>query len=85
MKKILLLIAVASVLSACGGGGNGAGTVAGIPAGPVPAGQGDAFVSAVLNVTNVANADMLDTDSSVPTYNNNTETTSDFTVPDTLA
>ena len=85
MKKILLAIAVASLMSACGGGGDGGGTVAGAAAGPVPAGQGDAFVSAVLAVTNLANADTLDTDTSVPTYNNITETTPDFTIPDTLA
>lgn len=83
MKKILLFIAVASLVSACGGG-SGAGSVVGTPAGPVAAGQGDTFVSAVLGVINVANADSLDTDSSTPTYNSYAETTADTAIPDTL-
>ena len=83
MKKILLLIAVASLVSACGGG-SGAGSAAGTPTGPVAAGQGDTFVSAVLGVINVANADSLDTDSSTPTYDSYAETTPDATIPDTL-
>ena len=84
MKKILLAVAVASLLAACGGGGNGQGTTAGVPAGPAVAGQGDPFVSAVLAVINTANADTLDTDSSGPTYDNTALTTNDFSVPDTL-
>ena len=89
MKKILLLIAVASLISACGGGGggDGGGSVAGTPAGPVPAGQGDAFVSAVLAVTNLADADKLDTDGpsgSIATYNSVEATTPETTIPDTL-
>lgn len=88
MKKVILLFAVAAVLSACGGGGgdNGTGTVAGIPADPVPAGQGDAFVSAVLAVTNADNADMLSCEQASATYDNSIAATlPEFTVPDTLA
>ncbi len=86
MKKVILLFAVAAVLSACGGGGgDGAGSVAGIPAEPVPAGQGNSFVTAVLGVINTDNADTIGDDAAQARYDGVSETTADFAVPDTLA
>ena len=88
MKKVILFLAVAAALSGCGGGGggdNGGGSVAGVPADPVPAGQGNTFVTAVLGVINTPNADVIGTADSQATYDGIEETTSDFTLPDTLA
>jgi hypothetical protein len=92
MKKILLFIAVAGSLSACGGGGgggtdggNGVGTVSGIPPAAVPAGQGAAFVSSVLAITDAANPDMISDASAQQTYDSYAETSSDTTLPDTFS
>ena len=85
MKKILLLVAVASLLTACGGGGsNGVGTNSGVPGGGGIAGQGDAFVSAVLAIINAPDADTQDTASSAPAFDNTAETSNETNIPDTL-
>ena len=86
MKKILLLVAVASLLSACGGGGgsNGVGTNLGVPGGGGVAGQGDSFVSAVLAIINESGADMFDADKAGTRYDSTAETTNETNIPDTL-
>ena len=82
MKKILLSVAILALLSACGGGGNGSGTVAAQPPVGGVAGSGDAFVSAVYAVTLTSDGnDNVDTYSM---YDSIGETMPENTAPDTI-
>ena len=85
MKKVLFLIAVASVLTACGGGGdsgNGSGTAIGqAPNGGV-AGFGDTFISAVYAV--VLSSDGNDNVATYDGYDTIVATMPDDTAPDTI-
>lgn len=82
MKKVLFLIAVASLLSACGGGGSGGGTAIGQPPVGGVAGSGDSFVSAVYAVVLSSNSnDNVDTYSM---YDTVSVTSDDNTAPDSI-
>ncbi len=85
MKKVLFLIAVASLLTACGGGsdsGNGSGTAVGQAPGGGIAGSGDAFVSAVYAV--VLSSDGNDNVATYDGYDTIVATMPDNTAPDTI-
>ena len=82
MKKVLFLIAVASLMTACGGGGSGSGTAIGQSPGGGVAGSGDAFVSAVYAV--VLSSDSNDNVDTYSGYDTISETLPDNTAPDSI-
>lgn len=84
MKKVLFLMAVAGLMTACGGGGgNGGGTAVGqAPNGGV-AGSGDSFVSAVFNYI-VASDAMSTEPAEFSMYDTVTVTADENTAPDSI-